>query len=82
MKDIDIIILDGGEYTTYGDYTVLVKKEPKVIILDDVAVYKCREIRKELLDDPKWNLLKEDLTDRHGWSIFINKKYESEFNNN
>jgi len=79
LKDIDVIILDGGEYTTYGDYTALIKKDPKVIILDDVVVYKCRKIRKELLDNTNWKLLKEDLNDRHGWSIFINKKYESEF---
>ncbi len=78
-NNIDMIILDGGEYTTYGDYNVLIKKEPKVIILDDVAVYKCRKIRKELLDNTNWKLLKEDLNDRHGWSIFINKKYENDF---
>jgi hypothetical protein len=71
IKEIDIIILDGGEFSTEEDFNVLFKKNPRVIILDDCVVYKCREIRQRLLDDINWDLYKEDLNDRHGWSIFM-----------
>lgn len=75
MKDIDVIILDGGEFTTYGDYKALIQKNPKVILLDDSNVYKCQQIRKELLENPEWELFKENLNDRNGWTIFVKKNY-------
>lgn len=73
IQNIDIIILDGGEYTTEGDFNILINKNPKVIILDDASVYKCKNIREQLLNDVNWVLYKEDLGDRHGWSIFFHK---------
>jgi hypothetical protein len=76
---IDVIVLDGGEYTTRGDLNVLMKKNPKVVILDDTNVYKCVNIRKEFLSNPEWKLYKESLTDRNGWSIFIHKSYSDTF---
>jgi hypothetical protein len=79
FHDIDITILDGGEYTTRGDFNKLIVKTNKVIVLDDVCVFKCKKIRQELLDSSDWLLYKENLHDRHGWSIFINKNYEKEF---
>ena len=77
INDVDVIILDGGEYTTYGDYSTLMTKEPKIIILDDSNVFKCMKIREELLNNPEWKLLKENLNDRHGWSIFVKREYEN-----
>jgi hypothetical protein len=71
ISDIDIVLLDGGEYTTRGDYEVLLRKNPKVILLDDSAIFKCKQIRQALLDNSQWTLYKENLHDRHGWSIFI-----------
>lgn len=79
LQNIDVILLDGAEYTTYGDYSVLIKKQPKVIMLDDTNVFKCKQIRAELLNNSEWKLLRENLNDRHGWSIFVNVTYESEF---
>jgi hypothetical protein len=75
ISDIDAIILDGGEYTSYGDFLVLMKKHPRVIILDDVSVFKCKKIRTELIANNDWILYKENLHDRHGWSIFIHKSF-------
>jgi hypothetical protein len=71
INNIDMIILDGGEYTTEGDFDVLIKKKPKYICLDDVNVYKCKNIRQLLLNDSNWKLYNENLNQRHGWSIFI-----------
>lgn len=71
VPNLDFIILDGGEYTTRGDFEALISKNtPKYIALDDTRVFKCRDIRKELLEDKKWEMIDDDQEDRHGYSIF------------
>jgi hypothetical protein len=73
INDIDVIILDGGEYTTDEDFNILLLKNPKYICLDDTNVYKCKNIRSKLLNDSNWQLFEENLNDRNGWSIFMCK---------
>jgi hypothetical protein len=73
IENIDFIILDGGEYSTQGDYDVLIQKKPKYIALDDVNVYKCKKIRQSLLNNKDWVLYQEKLYERNGWSIFERK---------
>jgi hypothetical protein len=73
INNIDVIILDGGEYSTEEDFNILLKKNPKFICLDDVNVYKCKNIRSFLLENSNWSLYKENLDQRNGWSIFISK---------
>ncbi len=73
-KNVDLAILDGGEYTTYYEFQTL-KDNSNVnyIILDDVNTEKCNLIRKLLLNNPSYILVKENLQDRHGWSLFKRK---------
>lgn len=71
FKDIDIIILDGGEYTTKEDFNILNKFKPRFIVLDDSNIFKCKECRQKLLDNPEYKIYSENLNDRNGWSIFI-----------
>jgi hypothetical protein len=71
INNIDLLILDGGEYSSEEDFNVLIKKNPKVICLDDVNVYKCKKIREILLNNNEWKLYAENLNQRHGWSIFV-----------
>lgn len=73
ITDLDVIILDGGEYTTLEDFNILILKNPKYICLDDTNIYKCKNIRLKLLNDNNWILLDENLNDRNGWSIFKKK---------
>jgi hypothetical protein len=68
-KEIDLLVLDGGEFTTYFEYAIL-KDKCKNIILDDTIIDKCSQIRKELIEDERWELVKEDQKDRNGWSYF------------
>lgn len=70
ISNIDVMILNGGEYTTRGDYDVLKLKNPKAIILC-LSVHKCQDIRRELLEDNHWKLHKENLQEPNGWSIFL-----------
>lgn len=70
-ENIDVAILDGGEFSTEGDFDFFRNRNVKVFILDDVNVIKCSRIRQELLQNPEYRLYKEDLSDRNGWSIFM-----------
>lgn len=70
-KEIDVVLLDGGEFSTDGDFDFFKDKNVKVFMLDDVNVIKCNQIRKDLLNNKNFVLYKEDLSERNGWSIFI-----------
>lgn len=69
----DAVVLDGGEYSGYIDWLALPKENLRVVFLDDVACVKNKRVRQELLEDSKWKLLQENLSDRNGWSIFVNR---------
>lgn len=64
-------VLDGGEYTGYVDWHYLPKDKLKCVFLDDTNVLKNEKVRKELLESPEWTLLKENTSDRNGWSVFV-----------
>ena len=68
----DVVLLDGGEYTTYFEYQIL-RNRTKYLLLDDVEVEKCKRIRRELLNSSQWELIAEDLALRNGWSAFMAK---------
>lgn len=70
---IDMLLLDGGEYTTYQEYKILADRT-KIILLDDTTCLKCSAIRKELLDDPDYVTVADNLQDRNGYAIFRNVK--------
>ena len=73
INNLDCILLDGGEYTTERDFEVLSKYNPKVIILDDSNVYKCKSIRENYLNNSEYKIFYDDLNDRNGATIFIHK---------
>jgi hypothetical protein len=67
-KNIDLLIFDGGEFSTYPEYKKIGDRA-KIIILDDTTEMKCRKIREELLLDKRYNILYDDLTDRNGFLV-------------
>ena len=44
-----MVCLDGGEFSTMGDWETLQCKGPKVVALDDVHAIKCHDIKSDLL---------------------------------
>jgi hypothetical protein len=67
-NDIDFLILDGGEFSTYSEWKIL-KDRTKFVALDDIKVLKCEKIYNELINDDEYSLI--DLTDEgHGFCIF------------
>lgn len=69
-ESVDVILLDGGEFSTAGDWEVLKKCNPKVVALDDTSVIKTSDIRKELLESSEWETVEDHPKDRNGWAIF------------
>jgi hypothetical protein len=63
----DVVLLDGGEFTTYYDFQAL-KGRCKILMLDDVLVDKCKLIVREIESDPSWRILKRGDT-RNGFLI-------------
>ena len=65
---IDFLLLDGGEFSTYAEWCKL-KDRTKIVALDDTKELKNLEIRQQLLDDPRYELI-VDSQERNGFAIF------------
>lgn len=74
-KKIDLLILDGGEFSTYAEFQLL-KNNSKYIIIDDTKCIKSFKIREELLTDNNFEIINDNQIDRNGFIIVKNLKYE------
>jgi hypothetical protein len=72
-KVIDILLIDGSDYSGYLEL-ILLKDISKYILLDDVNSLKNEMARQYLLDSDDFELISEDLTSRNGYSVFKKKK--------
>jgi hypothetical protein len=63
----DVLLLDGGEFTTYNEFQIL-KNRCKILILDDINVDKCKLIVEEIKSDKSWKIIKEEKI-RNGYLI-------------
>lgn len=63
----DVLLLDGGEFTTYHEFQAL-KDRCRVLMLDDINVDKCTLIVAEIRASSNWRIVKEDTT-RNGFMI-------------
>ena len=68
-KTIDVLLLDGGGFTTYPEWCKL-KERTKIVILDDTLTMKTKKIRQEILDSNEYLTIFDDLNERVGFSIF------------
>jgi hypothetical protein len=66
---IDLLLLDGGEYTSLNEFEILLPRCSRYIILDDTKEDKCRECRERLTADSSWVEVVY-LDERNGFSIF------------
>jgi hypothetical protein len=70
VTHVDVVILDGGEFSTEEDWNILKTYNPKIVILDDTCVIKTSSIRKELIESSEWEALYDVQHERNGWAIF------------
>lgn len=69
---IDLLILDGGEYTTYPEFIKL-KDRTKIIVIDDTNILKSKRIRLELMSNDNFVMIEDNQNERNGYSIFERK---------
>ena len=71
---IDLLFLDGGEYSTHAEFLKL-KDRASLILLDDTTARKCKTIRQIVLSEPEnYTIFLDDTEYRGGVMGFVNKK--------
>jgi hypothetical protein len=71
LPEIDFLLLDGGEFSTYREWEKL-KSRTKIVALDDIRETKTKQIYNELSDDINYELI--GLThEGNGFCVFIKK---------
>ena len=72
-EEIDFLLLDGGEFSTYPEWLKL-KDRSKIIALDDTNTTKCKKIKQQILSGkhPSYEII-IDSNDRNGF-MFLRKK--------
>jgi len=68
-REIDFVLFDGGEFTTFFEFQILFPRCTNFIAMDDVNVSKCRKMREMLLANPEWKEVCY-IPERNGFSIF------------
>ena len=68
-NNIDVAILDGGEFCGAGDLLRVLKLGPKIIALDDTKCMKNDTNVETLSNSSDWKCM-EQSDDRNGWAIF------------
>lgn len=73
---IDMLILDGGEYSTYPEWLKL-KDRTKIFVLDDTKYLKCKRIREEMINSGKYRVIVDNQNDRNGYTILELKNVQN-----
>jgi hypothetical protein len=74
FKKIDVLLIDGGEWNGQLEFEKL-KDITKYIILDDIGSFKNMKNYEFMKDSPDFELIFEDLAERHGTAAFKNLKF-------
>lgn len=72
-QKIDVLLLDGGEYSTYQEFLLLCERT-RVILCDDAKGFKCFKIRETLLSDPRWCTILDLPDERNGAFVSCRKE--------
>jgi|688.fasta_scaffold250626_2 hypothetical protein len=68
-ESIDLLILDGGEFSTYSEFRLLESRITNWVLLDDTHMRKCRRLFTELSESSQY-LLVGFSTERNGTAVF------------
>jgi len=67
-KAIDLILLDGGEFTTYAEFKILKNRLRGWVLLDDTKTRKCKKILSELRASTSFSIVFES-DERNGTAL-------------
>ena len=71
-KFYDAVLIDGGEFVGYSEYTLLKSRTNFFILDDSFHAFKTSQITEELAEDPEWQCLAHGNV-RNGFAIFKRK---------
>jgi hypothetical protein len=71
LTEIDFLLLDGGEFSTYREWEKL-KSRTKIVALDDIRETKTKQIYLELSKDNDYELI-GSTSEGNGFCVFIKK---------
>jgi hypothetical protein len=71
-KKIDLLILDGGEFSTYPEFQVLKEIVSKWIVLDDTNTRKCKRILQEVVSEDIFSIVWSS-SERNGTAVLLRK---------
>jgi hypothetical protein len=69
-SQIDVLLLDGGEFSGYAEWSKLRDRKLRVVLLDDINTMKNDIVFGELRQDSRWNLVLQERGDRNGFALF------------
>jgi len=69
-KRIDLLILDGGEFSTWSEFEALEPRLTRYLVLDDTMVRKSRRVEAFVSSSRHWVEISKG-TDRNGWSVWM-----------
>lgn len=77
--NIDVLLLDGGEFSTYAEFIKL-RDRSKVVLLDDTMSFKCKRVREELISDESWQTIYDLPEERNGVYMACKQKFSDQVN--
>lgn len=69
-REISLLLLDGGEFSSYAEFSKLEDRLTRWLVLDDIFLRKNRRVHEELVAKPDWKLVTVG-HDRHGWAVWM-----------
>lgn len=66
---IDLLILDGGEFSSFAEFVKLKSRIVRWVVLDDTLIRKNRKVHESLRNDSNFSLVWES-SERNGCSIY------------
>lgn len=73
-SEIDLCLLDGGEFSTYPEWKLLEERITNWVVLDDIHVRKNRRVLKEALESGRW-ILVDKSDERNGTAVIKRINY-------
>lgn len=70
---IDLLVLDGGEFSTYAEFQVLKERVSKWLVLDDTNTRKAKRILQELVADNLFSIVFQS-DERNGTAVLLRKQ--------
>lgn len=71
-REIDFLLLDGGEFSTWAEFVALRDRVKGFLLLDDTRVRKNKRVEAILCSDPCWARIASGSL-RNGWSVWARR---------